>query len=88
LGEQRMLDRRKDGDIAGRRLSVPTKATISSGQKSVTSTMAMPVPIISIEATRNSERLPKRCATNPTASVRVPEPSSVAVITSPTSNAL
>ena len=67
-------------------LSVPKKATTSSGQKAEDPAKATPVAAISSAAASRSRRIEKRWPQRPTASVMNAEPSSVAVLMKPTSS--
>ena len=67
-------------------LSVPTKATSSSGQNDEKPAKPMPVAAISKAAPRSNLRERKRWPQPPTATVASAEPSIVAVAITPTSS--
>ena len=65
-------------------LRVPTKATITRGQKAWAWEKAMPVTSIRPQLSINRPRALTRCPASPTARVSPAEPSMAAVATSPT----
>ena len=66
---------------------VPTAAMTRSGQNSVSKAYPIPESTISIEAPIRSVTLRRRCAIRPIVKVIIAEPSSIAVVSTPTSKA-
>ena len=82
-GERGLLDRnRLTSPFDG--FNVPTKATKMSGQRPFSPANPRPVPNIRTDANNSRRRVSALRATRPTPTVKIAEPTSVAVTIAPT----